>query len=218
MQNNISKTAKKIANLIVVDRSSSMSTIRDKVILGFNEQLQSIKTLDETNGTKSSVSIVYFDSGVEVPVTKADPLSLEPLTSTSYVPNGMTAFYDGLAMGIKNLEDALGSELGETEVLVTTITDGQENSSRKYTGSQVADLIKQFQTDYGWTFNFIGANIDTEQLAQTLNVSASNAINFAATDEGTKVAFDTLRMARTSYYTKKLSGEDTTQDFYSGLK
>lgn len=207
--------SKKIANLLVVDNSGSMSPLRQMVVSGFNEQVETIRSLDKQNGTESIVGLVYFDSSVNVKFAKKQANEVELLTLESYVPSGGTAFYDGLAIAIKTLEDALGGDLSETEVVVTTITDGEENSSRKYAGSQLADLIKQFQDDYGWTFSFIGANIDTEKLATSLNVSATNAINFAYSAEGAKAAFDTLKVARSMYYSKKLSDEDTKTMFFT---
>ncbi len=204
----------KIVNLFILDKSGSMGSIKDKIISGFNEQLESIKKLDANNGTESSFGLVTFDADVKVEYLNEHIDRVVPLTDKNYQPDSMTAFYDAIADGIKGLQDKLGADLADAKVLVTALTDGQENSSRRYTGSQVADLIKQMQDDYGWTFSFIGANIDVEKLARDLNVAPSNTLNFCATDEGTRAATTSLISARSAYYTKSLLGGDTMRGFF----
>jgi len=205
----------KIVNLFILDKSGSMLNIKDTIISGFNEQIQSIKKLDEDNKTESLFGFIVFDTQVGIKYLNQPINIAEELTATSYRPNGGTAFYDALAKGIKALEDKLGSELSTAKVLITALTDGEENASTEFTGSQVADLIKQFQDDYNWTFSFIGANIDVEKLAKSLNVSTSNTLNFAYSAEGAKTANDTLISARQAYYSKSLNGEDTQTSFFS---
>ena len=207
----------KIVNLFVLDRSPSMGSIKGKIIEGYNQQLDAIRQLDKDTGIQSTFGLVTFDTTVEVRYLNKHLDYATPLNNDNYRPDqgSGTAFYDGVAKAIKALEDELGSELSESKVLVTVLTDGEENSSRYYTGSQVADLIKQYQNDYGWTFSFIGANIDVEKLARALNVSTSNTLNFVASAAGTESATKSLISARTAYYSRSLKGEDTSKSFFS---
>ncbi len=193
-----------------------MSSIKDKIIEGYNQQLEAIKKLDKETGIQSTFGLVTFDVDVAVEYLNKSLDVATPLNRDNYRPDrgSGTAFYDGVAVSIKALEDALGSDLADAKVLVTVLTDGEENSSKRYTGSQVADLIKQMQGDYNWTFSFIGANIDVEKLAKALNVSTSNTLNFAATAAGTMAATESLISARSSYYTRSLNGEDTSKSFF----
>jgi hypothetical protein len=204
----------KIVNLFILDKSGSMASIKPTIIKGFNEQIASIKKLDEENGTESLFGLVIFDTSVNIKYLNEPMAVAELLTDTSYRPDGGTAFYDALGVAIKALEDKLGSDLSDAKVLITALTDGEENSSRQYTGSQVADLVKQFQEDYKWTFSFIGANIDVEKLAKHLNVDTSNTISFVASAAGTEDAYTSLNLARSAYYTKSLNREDTTRGFF----
>lgn len=211
----MSDTKLKIVNLFVLDKSGSMQSIKQKIISGYNEQLQDIKKLDKENGTESLFGLIVFDSSVVVKYLN-EPINIaEELTDKSYRPDGGTAFYDAIVDSIKRLEDKLGSDLSEAKVLITYLTDGEDTSSHRFQPSQAADLIKQFQEDYKWTFSFIGANIDVAALARTLNVSTSNTLNFAATAEGTQLATRSLISARSAYYSKSLKGEDTTTSFFS---
>ena len=186
----------KIVNLFILDTSGSMSSIKGKIINGFNEQVQEIKKLDAKMGTKSSFGLIVFDTEVGIRYLNQPIETAELLTNSSYKPDGGTAFYDAVCEGIKALEDSLGSSLTESKVLVTLLTDGEDNSSKKFLASQAGDLIKQYQQDYGWTFSCIGANIDLDKLSQVLNIPKSNTLNFVATQVGTQHATDSLNSAR----------------------
>lgn len=205
----------RIVNLFVLDNSGSMSSIKQAIISGFNEQVESIKALDASNGTQSLFGFVTFDTEVKIRYLNESINAAEPLTFKSYFPIGGTAFHDAIGVSIKALEDKLGSELETAKVLVTFLTDGEENSSKLYKGSQAADLIKQVQDEYDWTFSFIGANIDVAKLAESLHVDKSNTLNFVASAEGTKFATDTLKSARESYYTKSMEGKQTKTAFFT---
>lgn len=204
----------KIVNLFVLDKSGSMSIIREKIISGFNEQIQDIKKLDKQMDVKSSFGLMVFDSQVVVKYLDQPVEVAEELNAVNYRPDGGTAFYDAIVDSIKALENSLGSSLTDCKVLVTYLTDGEDTSSSRFEPSQAADLIKQFQDDYQWTFSFIGANINVEELARKLNVPTSNTLNFVATAEGTQFANSSLISARSAYYTRSLNGEDTSKSFF----
>lgn len=211
--NNVSAPVR-IVNLFLLDTSGSMRSIRDKIISGYNEQLQHIKKLDLENGTESLFGLVTFDSTVKVRYLNEAIQVAEELTHASYNPDGGTAFYDALVIAINALEDKLGSDLNDVQVLVTAFTDGENTVTIDFSASQAADLIKHFQEEYKWTFSFVGANIDVEALAKSLNVPTSNALNFAATDAGTQFATESLNLARTAYYSRSLNGEDNSKSFF----
>ena len=46
------------------------------------------------------------------------------------------------------------------KVLFVIITDGEENSSRKYSVAQIKERIEHQKEKHGWEFVFFGANMD----------------------------------------------------------
>ena len=80
---------------------------------------------------------------------------------------------------------------------VTIITDGEENSSRRYSGSDVAKIISRLK-EKGWNFNIIGANIDVESLAKDLHID--NTLKWEQTQEGTSSMGKKLNESQRSYY------------------
>lgn len=114
-----------------------------------------------------------------------------------------------------NLENNVGSD---EKVLVTIITDGMENDSRKYSAGSIKKLVGRLRSK-GWTFVYIGANQDAVEVANDLGVK--NALNFEETSVGTEEMWENYRGSTVAYYEKarrsELRGEyfDEDQDFFN---
>ncbi|MCC8117728.1 MAG: hypothetical protein LIP09_03145 [Bacteroidales bacterium] len=191
-----------IYNLIILDESGSMSCVKRQTISGCNETLNTIRNAQKKFAETQDhyVSIYAFQSGGAQPsryIIKNAPIDqVEDITKYQYAPDGCTPLYDAvgstlsdLKVKTKNKEMAIGS--------VTIITDGMENSSEHYDRPQVARLISQLK-EIGWSFNFIGANIDVQATASSLNID--NALEFRQDDEGTRSMFAREAESRMAYY------------------
>jgi hypothetical protein len=73
-------------------------------------------------------------------------------------------------------------------VIVVTLTDGQENSSKDYTHGKVAELIKHQREVYNWEFVFLGADVESVEYAKTLNVESQYSQQFDCCAEGVHAA------------------------------
>ena len=79
-------------------------------------------------------------------------------------------------------------------MLVTVITDGEENSSREWRLSMIRRLIERLK-ERGWTFSLIGTdNLDVESMAH--NMSIGNHLRFCQSEDGTNEMFRRERQAR----------------------
>jgi hypothetical protein len=140
---------------VVLDRSGSMSSIREETISGFNVYLDRLR---DDKDHKYWVSLTQFDlnEGPELTVTWADkPLEeIGQLTMADYQPRGGTPLHDAIGECIKRTESK------GRAVTMVIITDGEENSSREYKLDDIKALVKQKEGE-GWTFVFLGADIDS---------------------------------------------------------
>lgn len=118
------------------------------------------------------------------------------LTAKDYRPNGCTPLYDAVGETLTDLE-AVAETHDDAVASVTIITDGEENSSRRYSGSDVAKIISRLK-EKGWNFNIIGANIDVESLAKDLHID--NTLKWEQTQEGTSSMGKKLNESQRSYY------------------
>lgn len=169
---------------VILDRSGSMESLREATVAGFNGFVRSQLAVPGT----ASLKLVQFDDQYEVVFDK--PVAEVPeLTQATFLPRGMTALLD--AQGRTNEE--LGAELAAmdesqrpSKVMVLTLTDGLENSSKLFTLQRVADLVKHQREVYKWEFVYLGANQDAVKVAATMNIPAPMAMSYSANPEAVR--------------------------------
>lgn len=163
---------------VVLDRSGSMSAVREATIDGFNEFVNGQR---QAPG-EASLLLTQFDHEYETVFDK--PLADVPkLDSKTYVPRGSTALHDAIGRTInelgKQLETAPEGERPEHVVLVI-LTDGHENASHEFTRDKIAEMVTHQREKYQWNFIFLGANQDAVLTARGFNIPQATAMSYEA--------------------------------------
>jgi len=196
----MAKTKQKVYHLIILDKSGSMSSVRETTISGLNEQLQSIKKAEEDfKDQEQIVSLVTFNSNVEhTSLWNKSINDIQDFTSDNYDPGGMTALHDAIGISVSQLRQEISKELSnrQANVIITIFTDGQENASKEYKGQQVANMVKEIQETGQWTVAFMGCGDDVFDVAQSMNIRAGNTMQYTAGLDGTRNAFQTMANSR----------------------
>ena len=194
---------------VVLDKSSSMTTVQDATIDGFNKFFDEQKTVPG----HATCTLVQFSDSPDVTFSGVDINYVSNLNRDAYRPSGSTALFDGIRKAVETTGQYLGS-IPEpdrpSKVIVLIMTDGEENVSRYTTAAQVAEMIKHQSEKYSWQFVFIGANQDAILTAASMGISAGNALNYAANAAGTAQAIASTNNSLRTYRTKGLS----PQGFY----
>ena len=208
---NSESTTKKVYNLIIVDESGSMSIIRNEALAGLNETVETCQKMQEMHPEmEQRITLISFDSGhFKVHFDNEPVMKARKLTADDYRPNAATPLYDAIGKGIAKLN----AQTGENDsVLVTIITDGEENCSQEYNLKLVKNLIEK-QKKQGWTFTLIGTdNLDVEGMAGMMSID--NHMAFAEDGESTKVMFARERKARSRFYACMARGESMKEGDY----
>lgn len=192
----------KVFNLIILDESGSMDCVWAQTISNCNETLQTIFSAQkEFYATQDHfISIYTFQDAGPLKsrylLRNRSIAEARMLTAKDYRPNGCTPLYDAVGETLTDLE-AVAETHDDAVASVTIITDGEENSSRRYSGSDVAKIISRLK-EKGWNFNIIGANIDVESLAKDLHID--NTLKWEQTQEGTSSMGKKLNESQRSYY------------------
>jgi len=187
---------KRIHNLIIVDESGSMSVIRKQAFTGMNETLQTVRKMQEKYSDQVQlVTLLTFDSGHTTwHYDNASALKTKDLSWKAYNPGGGTPLYDAIGKGISKVNAQI--EDGD-HVLVTIITDGEENSSEEWTLKMVRTMIEKLKKQ-DWTFTLIGTdNLDVETMAKSFAIDEH--LEFQQDEEGTKAMFARERRSRERY-------------------
>ena len=177
----------KVFNVIVLDKSGSMSDIARQAVDGVNETIGAIKSAQEKNPEMEQMVTLVAFCGCELKTIYDNvPINeVTPLTSRDYRPCCMTPLFDAIGTTVTRIHAEMAKEENAL-ALVTIITDGYENASREYTQTAIKALIQSYK-DEGWQFTYIGADHDVEAVAFSLNISHS--MRFEKSDEGTRRMF-----------------------------
>ena len=196
MRPNKNQTAKRVFNLLVVDESGSMSIIERQALVGINETLTTIQKMQKAHkNLEQRVTLITFDSTHKnLFYDNVSAYRAKPLKAKDYNPCGATPLYDAIGMGISKL-NALTTE--DDSVLVTIITDGEENCSEEYSLQMIKNLIEKLKKQ-NWTFTFIGTdNLDVESIAMHMGID--NHLQFSEDEAGTQDMFARENHARERY-------------------
>ena len=174
--------------VFILDRSGSMSALRDDTIGGFNTMIEQQKKTD----ADVLVSTVMFSDDSSVIHDRVHICDIKDLTRDDYAPMGCTALLDAVGDAVKHISNihkyARKEDVPNKTMFVIT-TDGMENASTHYSQRDVKRLIEKQKEKYGWEFLFIGANIDSVETAGSIGIDARRAVNYTASAKGTRSLF-----------------------------
>lgn len=180
--------------VLLLDESGSMQASRRETVNSANEYIAKLK--EELPGG-SILSVVKFTTGeVERPVTFGLPpvpstgikitrlidqkplKDVKPLTIDDYTPSAWTPLYDAIGSTINAIT------VKDVPVFFAIVTDGAENASREFNRDSVMKLITD-KTAKGWTFAFMGVDIEAYGEASSLGVMAVNTVSATRSTFGT---------------------------------
>ena len=193
------KKTKRVTNLIIVDESGSMSIIRREAFAGMNETLETVRQMQEKYpDQRQTVTMLTFDTGhTHWHYDNTPAASVSPLRWEDYRPSGGTPLYDAIGQGISKVNAQV--EEGD-HVLVTIITDGEENSSREWTLQMVRTMIEKLKKQ-NWTFTLIGTDdLNVEGMARSMAIDEQMC--FQRSESGTRRMFESERRSRERYFAR----------------
>ena len=190
----------KIYNLIILDKSGSMSSIAAAAISGFNETVGGIRSAQERyqDTQEHYVSLYVFCDCDKHYVYENVPVdTVKTLTSNEYRPCCCTPLFDAMGISLNKLLGQIKEEKDATAV-VTVITDGLENASREYSGSTIKTLVDKLKDEEGWNFAYIGTNQDVDAVAATISIT--NTMYFEDNSAGMSRAWENERKSKMRMY------------------
>ncbi len=180
---------KRLFNLLVVDESGSMNVIYRQTLAGINETLGTIRKMQKVHpDMEQLVTLLTFDSNrINFIYDNAPAHKAYDITANDYEPRSATPLYDAIGKGIAHVNAFAGPN---DNVLVTIITDGEENCSTEYTKQMVDNLIKKLKKQK-WTFTFIGTNdLNVKGMAGDIGIKSHRS--FSRDDKGAREMFSDL--------------------------
>lgn len=182
--------------IAILDMSGSMYELTSDTIGGYNSLIEEQKK----QPGEANITTVFFDDRYILHHDRENIKNVKPLTSNEYVPCGMTAMLDAIGKTLisvgKKLADTPEEERPGT-VLVTIITDGYENASKEFTFDSVKKMIEEQKNKYNWIFTFIGADIDTMAVSQSIGIDSRMAKTYSKTSTGANSVYNSVSQSIT---------------------
>lgn len=175
----------------ILDRSGSMEAIRQAAIDGFNEFLRD----QQASPGQARLTLVLFDDLIEVPIDSVPVSEILPLTKDDFVPRGSTALLDAIGGTIDQIINRIKAAPEANRpghVAVAIMTDGEENSSRRFTWHAISDRISHQTKKYGWDFLFLGAGADAIATAAKMSIGAHSSASYLSDAHGHTAASKSL--------------------------
>jgi hypothetical protein len=193
--------------IFVLDESSSMSSCWDQTISGYNEYLKAQKEDAEKTGIKTLVSLYKFNGyDVRAIFDRQDVAEVQPLDKNNYRPSGGTNLLDAMGGVMMKINSILAEKkkADRESVIITVLTDGEENQSRTFRNDDIKAMVEKSEGK-NWGFMFLGANIDAFHAGAAMGFNHNNTMQFSTAN-----AAETFRSA--SAMTSRMKG-----DYASGM-
>lgn len=210
------KSKHQVHNLIILDESGSMELIKISIIQGFNELVQTIQGIEKQFPEQEHyISFESFNGLGKKLLHFIEPASkLKQIDDKTYKPDASTPLLDAMGFGINKLKQSLQGQT-DYNVLVTILTDGEENASQEFSGKDIKKLVEELKQDR-WTFTYIGTDHNVEQIASRLSIN--NTMFFSKNEAGIKDMFEKEHSARSNFSRKIRFDEDTSSNYYHDIE
>lgn len=166
--------------VLLLDSSTSMGPIRDRMIESINHILFHQKKVAETRPGKMFFSLINFDDEFRIVRNNEPILQTRPLTNNEYMPCGGTNLFDSIITTIDYFKQF-------SRGILIVLSDGEDTSS-KYSLIDTQKKIKKFRGNKNWSFLYISTNNEkikkqgeylgfNEERANNVNIEFSKLSN-----------------------------------------
>ena len=200
---------------LLLDRSSSMESIKSATIEGFNVFLGGLKAEKGADIFFTFLQFDYYNGCSIEKVFVGEHVAKVPLlTHQTFQPRGGTPLIEAAHKTILAVEEAVRREEIPPKVVICIQTDGEENQSAAgYTWHALSQLVKAKQ-EIGWQFNFLGAGLDAYQQAAQMSIPVANTLSYGKGVDATRSAYGAMASNTASFS----AGVNASTAFMAGQK
>lgn len=203
-----------------IDESGSIRGIKNALVDSYNANMESIKfdILDQgQEATMTALLFGHINMKHRVLYHGKQVQTVEKMKYSDIDPSGRTPLFDSVYRAIEKLEELDDGE-PETSLIISTITDGEENDSRN---PGIKATLKKMQEKIAtdrWTFTFLVPKGQKNRFCKDYAIPYGNVLEWEATSsKGTTQAFKSNASAYANFFKSKSTGVRSTTSFYTDL-
>jgi len=170
--------------VLILDQSGSMSQLKQEVISSFNEQVEMILKLMQTEpDSVIKLTLCIFNDIVELKFVDHSVDQIKKLTLEDYQPFSFTALYDAIGASFMKISELVEPD---DQVFFAIFTDGLENASKFYTAEDINYKINSAEKN-GWIIKFFCRYEDRLFYKSKLNISDKHVVGITLDKVGLEV-------------------------------
>lgn len=208
---------------IQLDSSGSMRSIASGAVKMYNETVRRLKTEALATGQETIVSLWIFGDyrthmgvgGVyaryrNIPVTMVPELS-----AMDFRPDGGTPLFDCVGLAAIELQRLPDARDPNVSFLLITITDGEENESKRFRASEMQAIMRETQRTDRWTHTFLLPRGNKREFVNSFGIPEGNVAEWDQTEEGVRQSTVMTQQGVSSFYAARSAGQKSVQTFYT---
>jgi hypothetical protein len=195
-----------------VDTSGSMHGLIDSLVKVFNIQIQNLRKQSLVFEQETRISFYTFSNSVNCVISDVDvarPMDLDKMRA-----DGGTAMLDAVGLAIEDFKD-MPQKYGDSAFIVYVLTDGEENSSRKYNVSNFKNLIGSLPNNF--TVAGFVPNLNGVQYLKGYGFPAGNIEKWDTTEKGLEEVGDKFSRTMDNFFTGRTKGIRSSSTVFSDL-
>lgn len=200
--------------IFILDKSGSMSNVARSTVVNFNEQVQQMK--ENSKEQDITCSLITFNGDVFEHLWNVNASDIEEVDENGYETIGGTALYDAIGYAINKTKQTFE---GTKDIahLVYILSDGEENSSKKYSQQILSNLIKECDAEGNWTFSYMGCTKEqVESIVKAIDIPITNCAVWSNQNEySARRSMTKSANSMDGFYKSRASGQCVTRSLYS---
>lgn len=173
---------KEIELIFIIDASTSCDDYVETTKKGYDDL---IKARKNSVGVTNVTTALFADECRLVNYRK----NINHVEKLKYFADGNTCFYDTLCKTIKQIRSET-----KNRGIVAIMTDGKDNSSKKYNIQDARRLIRDCKKD-DWIFLFFGRMLECEKIAEELGIDNDYVVKIGESQSAVYNSFVALTEA-----------------------
>ncbi len=180
---------------LLIDCSSSMSSIFKETVEGTNNFINEQKKIAVSSGVKTYITIKTFANEASTIVNNKDITKLSELDKNLLTPKGCTklidtAFETLLEQNRRKKKFMSKGDL-KPKMIFAIITDGMDNMSKLYSSTNLNNLLSKLSNE-GIVSLFLGANQDAIHQGCKMGFKKDHSLTYTPEGKYASYAFRTL--------------------------
>jgi uncharacterized protein YegL len=197
---------------ILLDVSGSMNGLLDQVQKVFQNQINFLRKSSLLFEQETRVSVYTFDDTVKCLISDVDvarPMELEKLRAGS-----STALLDACGMSINDLKE-FPQRYGDHSFIIYLLTDGEENSSRKYNANTFKALLNGLPDNF--SICALAPSINSIQYLKGYGIPEGNIDKWDTTLKGIEEVGQKFEKSMNNFYEARSKGVRSMSTVFSDL-